>query len=30
VRVSRIADGQRVYLKADAGSTNAVFALLLE
>lgn len=30
VAVSRPADGQRVYLKADAGSTNAVFALLLE
>ena len=30
VRVTRPADGQRVYLKADAGSTNAVFTLLLE
>lgn len=28
--VSRPADGQRVYLKADAGSTNALFSLLLE
>lgn len=28
--VSRAADAQRVYLKADAGSTNAPFSLLLE
>lgn len=28
--VSRAADAQRVYLKADAGSTNAPFTLLLE
>lgn len=28
--VTRAADAQRVYLKADAGSTNAVFTLLLE
>lgn len=28
--VSRLADAQRVYLKADAGSTNAPFSLLLE
>ena len=30
LRVSRPADGQRVYLRADAGSTNAPFSLLLE
>ena len=30
VRVTRPADGQRVYLKADAVSTNAIFTLLLE
>lgn len=30
LRVTRPADGQRVYLKADAGSTNAPFALLVE
>ena len=30
LRVTRPADGQRVYLKCDAGSTNVPFALLLE
>lgn len=30
LRVSRAADGQRVYLKADAGSTNMPFSLYLE
>lgn len=30
LRVTRAADNQRAYFKADAGSTNAVFALLLE
>lgn len=30
LRVPRPADAQRVYLKADAGSTNMVFSLLLE
>lgn len=30
LRVSRAADGQRVYFKADAGSTNMPFTLYLE
>jgi hypothetical protein len=30
LRVSRAADSVRVYLKADAGSTNMVFGLYLE
>ena len=30
LRVTRPADGQRVYLKADPGSTNTPFTLLLE
>lgn len=30
LRVTRPADGQRVYLKADAGSTNTAFVLLVE
>jgi hypothetical protein len=30
LRVSRAADGSRVYLKADAGSTNLPFAIYVE
>lgn len=30
VEVSRVADGQRIYLKASAGSTNAPFLFLVE
>ena len=30
LEVSRVADSQRVYLKAAAGSTNQLFGLLLE
>ena len=30
IRNARPADGQRVYLRADAGSTNTPFTLLLE
>jgi hypothetical protein len=30
LRVTRPADGQRVYLKCDAGSTSALFAILVE
>lgn len=30
LRVSRAADGQRVYFKAEAGSTNMPFSVLLE
>lgn len=30
VQVTRVADGKRIYLKTEAGSTNAVFWMIVE